>query len=250
MARIIFTTCGTSVLSSACWKLEKVSLKSLCSAEGADLRNKQAWNEAKILAFKDDHQSAQQLADTVDPELLKEENIGRIRDLPAEVASLMALNYLLKQRETPNPLQGADRIILLHSTDPTGKYCAEVVKRVLDTYLQENNAIVKPEAIGDVDPGDFRTSMGKMSEKCKAIIQGNPGYEFIFNLTGGYKAMGITVSALGTSLHGQANIRVCYLHETTDYSKISTGFFSRDGIEWIDWDMFRAYSRVGDVFES
>jgi hypothetical protein len=110
--------------------------------------------------------------------------------------------------------------------------------------------MVRLEAIGDVDTGDFRASMGTMAGRCKAIIQGNPGYEFIFNLTGGYKAMGITVSALGTSLHERANIRMCYLHETTDYSKISTGFFSRDGIEWIDWNMFRAYSRVGDIFES
>lgn len=240
MIRIIFTTCGTSVLSSACWKLEKnVNLKTLCGTKGAELRSRLAWNEAQILAFKTKHQSAQQLADTVDTNLLNEENIGRIRDLPAEVASLMALNYLLEHRKKSNPLQATDRIILLHSEDPLGRYCAEVVKYILDTYLQDNK-VAKLEAIGDINPDRFGTSMEALSDRCLGIIHecdnSDDNCQFIFNLTGGYKAMGITMSALGTALFNYET-KVYYLHETTDYRNISVGSFTHDGIQWKDLDI-------------
>jgi hypothetical protein len=245
MARIIFTTCGTSVLSSACWKFEKVELPSLCGATGAELREKQAFNERTIKAFIDEcehsnRNCAQQLANTIKCELLKEENIGGIRDLPAEVASLIALNYLLKQGTPPQPLRERDKVILLHSLDKVGKLCAEVVKYVLDIYLQGTGVAVKLEEVGDIDPDRIGPSMEQLSEKCGSIMDANPGSSFLFNLTAGYKAMGITLSSLATAyVSPPYNRRIIayYIHETSsNYQTISFGSFSPKGIEWIDGD--------------
>ncbi|MBS3920632.1 MAG: hypothetical protein KG012_17295 [Deltaproteobacteria bacterium] len=224
MAKIILTTCGTSLYNSSCWTwgdLNKILLSG--ASDRIELKKRQSKCENAIIDAKREDANGTTLAGTFDIESWK--NLPRLRDLPAELASLKAIKMYLKNTSINQPLGGHDKIILLHSESSNnvidGRFCAEVLKRVI-TYnnllspIPSNN--IETKEIQNLDPAD-REKFGEALKEVWRYTRNlkNGGNDIVLNLTGGYKALGILLGAFGRQFEG---IRMFYLHEEAGYDQI------------------------------
>jgi putative CRISPR-associated protein (TIGR02619 family) len=233
MPRTIITTCGTSLFKSCCWRygdlcdnslsemkdeLEKMAYELVCNS-----KLKQAFADKKEL-----HQDFEHFA--------WKENY--LRDLPAELASLRAIQLCLedieseqyqgeinklttstshprlRKLESEPPLGEDDKVILLHSDNEEGRYCAMILSKILKgNDLLQGVQICDNWEVKGLDPSDI-FQFGKALKNIwkEMLLKFDGCNEFIFNLTGGYKALSIL---FGAAAYHFSKVRVFYLHENT-----------------------------------
>jgi len=227
MPLTIITTCGTSVLAAGCWK----GLTTSYLGCGRDEQKKiQGDNEEKVRAFRSENLSPDLLAATFDHGIPLATAFGtgkpagpvlvdRLRDLPAEIATLAALAYDLGK----HGIARDDRLFLLHANNDEGDYCVCVLKKVLED--KASLKVVRLEPIEHLDPdgGMFSAGILQLRERCRAIVKERPEDSLYFNLTGGYKAMGIALGALCHEMveKEKRDVHAVYLHETATYRNLS-----------------------------
>lgn len=224
MNRTILTTCGTSLFQTSCWKYKGLNDKYPSQME--DKAEREAYErkcEAWLvrLARGEDEGDLPSSFDRT-----SWDNLSYLRDLPAELASLRVIkNYFEKHGE---PLGKGDKIILLHSDNDDGKYCAEMIHKVLTD--EESKLLHKVEIdeweVKGLDPTDFEEFGRALSDIWQESIQRFPrdkDTQYIFNLTGGYKGVAILLGAFA-ELKG-LDTRIFYLYEEANYEAISVMYF-------------------------
>ena len=212
MGRTIITTCGTSLLSSGCWTLPGIG--SLVGLNDDDRTVQEGINKGVIKNHMNDDSDGQTLARAFDREAWV--NLGRLLDLPAELASLRVYQEALARQRPSVTLGGEDKIFLLHSDNPEGEYCAKVLKIVLRGLF--TGVEISCDPIRNLDPVDFvffGEALSKIWRKyCETVNRENNNRNtLIFNLTGGYKAVGMVLTALCVA-NPAIPVTIIYLHET------------------------------------
>lgn len=223
MSRKILTTCGTSLLTSNCWKGISGG-PAVSQAKSSDKEEYQRGYREYARKKREEDPSGKSLADTFDVEAWKDTD--RIAQLPAELASLKAICEFYKKREEPLGTTG-DEIILLHSDNEEGEYCAEALKRVIEQGGLIPDVQINPWKIEGLDPSDgdkFGKALGNIwndySSKIKDEIK-ETNSQFILNLTGGYKGTTILLGAIVYKCNRDpVNLKIFYLHEKSDYKNI------------------------------
>lgn len=221
MPRVVFTTCGTSLYNSSCWSWNRLNEKPLSGfTDRRALRKRQIECEKAIIAAREKDSTGKELADTFDKSPW--DIPTRMRDLPAELASLKAIQAYFKNPRIDAPFSETDRIILLHSVSPAkeidGKFCADVLIKIIvnNDLLSPTNIDLKP--IANLDPADstlFGEALKEIWVFANSLRSG--GNSIILNLTGGYKALSILLGAFGRKSFGTP---MFYLHEETGYDQI------------------------------
>ncbi|AKB40298.1 MULTISPECIES: putative CRISPR-associated protein [Methanosarcina] len=254
MPRIIITTCGTSLFKSCCWKYGELCKDSL--SEMKDEQERMGYESVCNSKLKQALNDGIDLAKEFDPSAWED---LYLRDLPAELASLRAIQLCLegikskpplgeddkilnsnphpRLRKTENepPLGEDDKIVLLHSDNEEGRYCAMILSNILKDYdLLSDVQICEPWEVKGLDPSDLYQFEKALKHLWKDLISKFDGInEYIFNPTGGYKALSIL---FGAAAYHFSKVRVFYLHENTSYSEISEIWFDSIGepSEWLN----------------
>lgn len=219
MSRTILTTCGTSLFTSSCWGdpfyLNKEPLsKSDIYSDPQRYRKKQAQCEAITRIAQKNDPSGASLANSFDRASWDDLNL--LRDLPAELASLNAMKVYLESKN--KSLNVDDEIILLHSGNNDGIFCATTLEQIIKDKRLLNPASIKHKCFDNLDPAkrdEFGQGLSDIWNS--AQILNNSGNEVILNLTGGYKAVGIL---LGGFAGRKTGTNVFYLHEDAGYNQI------------------------------
>ncbi|MCC4766894.1 putative CRISPR-associated protein [Methanosarcina sp. DH1] len=254
MPRTIITTCGTSLFKSCCW-----SHGELCNDSLTEMKDEQERMEYELVcnsklkqAFVDKKELHKDFERFAWDELY-------LKDLPAELASLRAIQLCLedieskphlrvddkgsisslhtRRRKPENelPLGENDRIILLHSDNEEGRYCAMTISKILEDYdLLPRVQICDPWEVRGLDPNDLYQFEKALKNIWKDLVSKFDGSnEYIFNPTGGYKALSIL---FGAAAYHFSKVRVFYLHENTNYNEISEIWFNSTGdpSEWLN----------------
>lgn len=226
MKRIILTTCGTSLFESSCWKIDvsegkKLNSKSLSQMETDSKRRKYEVTCKTILTeiLKEGKE--------INPKDFDDSSWNKLkylRDLPAELASLRAIQVYFAG-ENHEPLGENDKVILLHSNNEEGMFCANTIEDVLtntgDYNLLPGVEIDKWEVEG-LDPTDFEgfgISLKDIWSKCIGRFEYEDGTEYIFNLTGGYKGVTIILGAFAYMMG--TNLQIFYIYKETNYESVS-----------------------------
>jgi len=222
MPRVIITTCGTSLLTSNCWK----DISKDPSILSPDLRNypqQRVELEIRYAAYTQPYFKSGDitgLAGQFDIDVWN--NTDFILKLPAELASLKAIIEFFARRNAP--LNNQDSIVLLHSDNAEGRFCAQVIKEVLSTEIKISAPVTLHKVTG-LDPSNvnqFNQALDSVwQDYINKQINAQNHNEYIFNLTGGYKATAMVLSALAYKMHCSAPVTIFYLHETTDYRNIA-----------------------------
>ncbi|OEU43543.1 hypothetical protein BGV40_03510 [Methanosarcina sp. Ant1] len=220
MPRTIITTCGTSLFKSCCWRYG-----GLCDNSFLGL-----GSEKERMDYESTCNSKLKEALEKDCDLSKEfepfswENLAYMKDLPAELASLKAIKIYYDNSQKGS-LGNGDKVILLHSDNKEGSFCANVIYNV----LKENNLLpgieIEKWPIIGLDPSDaerFGSALLEIWQKSITKFEENENEEYIFNLTGGYKGVGIL---LGAFAYINACAKIFYLYEETNYEKITVMSF-------------------------
>ncbi len=222
MGRIILTTCGTSLFTSNCWQNISGDLSIFKSAN----IDEKAENEKAYRKFTEGHKnrdsSGTSLAQNFDLNCWNDSS--KITWLTAELASLRAITNFFETIR--NPLNNGDKIVLLHSDNDEGRFCASVVERVLRDKIGIPCQVERDEIKGldPQDAGGFNQALGDIWNRYRNEI----GEKYIFNLTGGYKGTAIMLGGLAYKMRATAQITVFYLHETSDYKNIAVNGFRND----------------------
>lgn len=240
MARMILTTCGTSLYNASCWSWNDLNKKPLSGAsDRIELRKRQIMCEQAIIQAKEADITGKELASTFDKCSWNE--LSRLRDLPAELASLKSIKMYLENPQINNPLTNDDQIILIHpesnNSDIDGKFCADVLKNVI---TQENllspvpSGKIETKEIKNLDPADREKFGSALIEVWKYTERlQSEGNSIILNLTGGYKALAILLGAFGNKFEG---IPMFYLHEEAGYDQIFVMKFEDEKISFSYYD--------------
>lgn len=241
MVRMILTTCGTSLYNSSCWKWNELNLKPLSGAsDRIAFRKRQSECEQAIIEAKKRCITGEELANNFDIESWN--NLPRLRDLPAELASLKSIKMYYENPKINQPLTHDDQIVLLHpdsnNKDIDGKFCADVLKTVI---INKNllppvlPGSIKTIEIKKLDPANreqFGEALKEVWNYARGLHEG--GNSIILNLTGGYKGIGILLGAFGRQFQG---IPMFYLHEEAGYDQIFMMKFDDDKISFIYYDV-------------
>ncbi len=223
MARIIYTTCGTSLFTSNCWK-DISECPSIFESKSPEREDYERMFRDFTMKQKENDSSGASLADKFVLEVWNDPS--QITKLPAELASLKVISKFFENRNSP--LNKEDKIILIHSDNEDGKYCALVIERVLKDKIKISCQVERKE-IQSLDPSSaeqFNKALEKIWNFCQEMINSSPNDEYIFNLTGGYKGVAIILGGLAYKMHADANITIFYLHETTDFQEIAINGFN------------------------
>jgi len=219
VSRIILTTCGTSLYTSSCWKgLNDPPISTISLEDQKTIRKRQSKCEGLIMDAQKEDPTGETFAQSFDA--VSWNNLDRLRDLPAELASLRVILESLKSKN--EGLDQEDKIILLHSDNNNGRFCASVIKLVLEKQLQ--GVVIKPDKINGLDPVSAQQLVDALKTTWKTYYNmlSRNSDKFIFNLTGGYKATSLILAALSAlfalsadvSSSGVPDITITYLHES------------------------------------
>jgi len=224
MPRVIITTCGTSLLTSNCW-IGKSDTSSILSP---DLKNdpaKRAELEKSYTEYTQDflrNTNHEKLADKFDINVWR--NTNDILKLPAELASLRAMQLFLTHKEIT--LTDNDSLILLCSDTEEGKFCAEVLWYVLKKHtLLAPICIPKPRTIPKLDPArpnDFQQAVSELWSNPPIEIN-DENNKYYFNITGGYKVTGALLTGFAYFL-GFPRAYLFYLNEASYKEILVMGF--------------------------
>lgn len=163
---------------------------------------------------------------------------SQITKLTAELASLKAIIKFYDNRNAP--LNRDDKIILIHSGNVEGKFCAQVIQTILREKIEIDWSVERKEFEG-LDPQNaerFNRALMDIWTFCRNFIQDNREDTHLFNLTGGYKGTAIILGGLIYKEHTSSNIVMFYLHETSNYQNIAVNGY-------IDSDFATGYIEVG-----
>lgn len=211
MPRVILTTCGTSLFTSNCWREYNLSAEPALSKAATENKPKlEKRYRDYTIGHKEDDPNGHSLAKNFDRKNTWGE-LSQIAKLPAELASLRVIIEALSSKD--KKLNENDKIILLHSDNDDGRFCAKVLEQVLRQLLSDVQ--IELDEIRGLDPEDPKqllTAIKTIWTKYHGVVREN-GLEFIFNLTGGYKATSMILAAQAAILSEAANITVAYLHE-------------------------------------
>ena len=228
MVRTIITTCGTSLFTSSAWDdaacirrpalnaIENRTDRQLLEAENEDFTEQ--YRTAPLQLAKRFHRPCWE----------QTELIGK---MPAELASLRSLAYYYEQvMEPQSPLSGEDRLIFYHSDNDEGRFCAKCLEAIFEDFDLLPGVQLRFEPLVGLEPQNyekFGNALADLWKKGCDIIEDVPeGYRVILNLTGGYRAMGIVLSALG--VFSASPVTMLYLHESTKPGDIHVCYFDRD----------------------
>ncbi|MBM4289675.1 MAG: hypothetical protein FJ135_16305 [Deltaproteobacteria bacterium] len=145
-------------------------------------------------------------------------DINLIGKLSAELASLRALeHYYETELNPPQPLGQGDQAIFIHSNNEQGRFCANCIRVIFEKFELMPDVTLQFEEISDLDPQfpmEFQGALQTLWSFCLGISEEMPVNDrLIFNLTGGYKVMGLVLASLSTIAPVRPSI--IYLHETT-----------------------------------
>ena len=226
MSRIIYTTCGTSLFTSNCWRgiSDTDSIFKSQSPERED--HEKRYRDFTQKEMNNDA-TGRSLVDKFDKDVWEDDS--KITWLTAELASLKAILKFFKSKN--EPLDKSDEIILIHSDNYEGKFCAQVIDMILNEKINVGCPVERKEFKG-LDPQNadsFNKALKEIWEFCRNYIHNNSNDTHIFNLTGGYKGTAILLGGLVYKEHATSNIVIFYLHETTDYQNIAVnGYIDQD----------------------
>lgn len=203
MSRLIITTVGTSLITNECYP-------------------KEYENEIKAIKTRGEINNVSQIisktAENINSMIQIRESSGMFRDLPAEIASLLLF------KDSKDLGLNNDDVILLLSTDTSdGKFCADVIKGVIDKVKW--CTVRGPETIKglithyktityDKDEKNITTLFVEEGRKnLKVIIdkelKNNSYISKYFNITGGYKG----IIPFSTILAFENKMSLVYLYE-------------------------------------
>lgn len=233
--KIIFTTCGKSLLTnSSCWAI--AGIRRLSQAKDATDRDEaRALNEAIIKNYVPTdktklNEAADSLAGMFIDACWRNDDLV---DLPAELASLRAL----EKKVDPSGNNTVEKIVLIHSADGEGAFCAKVIGKILERMKNLTPALFVNKAINiesldiplldPMRPSQFNSGLKGIWSLCLGEVLKKEALEkeIIFNLTGGYKAMSITLAGLAATRQ-DLPITIAYLHETATLEGIHTAYFN------------------------
>lgn len=227
MSRTIITTCGTSLFQSSCWSYNDLNKKQLSTLDELDRREQEIICESNLKEARDrDNESV--VSGSFDPSswINSEYDSECLRDMPAELASLKAIQIYLNDKKFP--LGADDKVKLLHSNNKDGKFCAEI----LSTVLNNKAFNLLPEVsidtwqVNGLDPLEFPEFGIALQSIWRQIIENliDNDTKYIFNLTGGYKGVSILLGAIA---YYETQIPIFYLHEETNFKHISIMNFTK-----------------------
>ncbi len=233
MPRIILTTCGTSLLESSCWNADDEELKPISTMADSNRAEKERMSADWANWISNNRNSS--LAEKFNPACWNTNNM--LIDLPAELASLRALVEVLKKKEPSVTLGTGDKIVLLHSANEKGKFCAETMKSVFKNKL--NNALkdvlIDLKKFEGLDPKDATCMVKALREIWgiykKEILDKRDTTKYIFNLTGGYKATAMTLAGLSSLLSSTIKVPILYLHEDSSFDNLFVMRWEKGSIE-------------------
>lgn len=219
MKRVIITTCGTSLLHSSCWDIEPIKDKHFSQLKDDDERQKHELKCKTVLTAT--REAGVNISEKFNR--FSWNNINYLRDLPAELASIRAIQMYF-EGPTQRELGKEDEIILLHSDNTDGKFCGE---RLLE-ILNNKSRILLPEVqvkqwqVEGLDPRDsseFERALNKIWNESIKKFSRIDETQYIFNLTGGYKGVSIL---LGAFVYAKGlDAKIFYLYEETEYKHIA-----------------------------
>ena len=234
MALTIITTCGTSLLQSSCWREAPERLKSIAltpEGERDDMRVRwKNWITGTM-------ESAPEFAERFDKAAW--DKVGRLIDLPAELASLRALQLHFDKNK-----QRVDRIVLLHSTDRDAQFAYQVIRDVFGKEYDVGSA--KTKLFGDTRIDEFPCkdlNPQKAENFGRALTQiwkwvseekekANNDDCLILNVTGGFKAMAVVLGGYGYCRGPSLpRVHIVYLYEETSYNQLAFLSFLHDAPE-------------------
>lgn len=223
MPRTIITTCGTSLLKSCCWKYADLSERHLSQMKD---------EKEKIEYQLECNTILKEVAKKREPYFYKQfnrfswDNVSYIRDLPAELASLRAMQLYFEKIN--KPLEKDDKLILLSSDNDEGEFCSKIIHNILTNCGLLNEVTVellKIEGLDTRKSENFVSALQTIWVKIVRISDRN-NIEYIFNLTGGYKGVAIL---FGGAAYLLSKVNIFYLHEDTnlDFGDISIFHFDK-----------------------
>ena len=230
MRRIILTTCGTSLFRTSCWKLEtmdRMDRKKKLNEEHISKMDRAERGEYELVCrniLETARKKGEDISSSFDT--VSWENMTCLRYLPAELASLRAIQVYFKSRK--EPLGEGDKVILLHSDNDEGSYCAETIHKVLKKFDLLSGVEIDTWEVKGLDPrdfGEFGSALENIWSECIQRFPQEDSTEYIFNLTGGYKGTAILLGAFAY-LRG-LDTRIFYLHGETNYEQISIMGFDK-----------------------
>lgn len=103
-----------------------------------------------------------------------------------------------------------DRILLLHSTTPSGQECAEVLQLYFQSYLGQNHVDIEPIPEINYELDESGSALEKMAHLLRERIQQARTNGLVtLAATGGFKAQTMVMGLVGNAL----SVPVCYIHE-------------------------------------
>jgi len=217
MKRIIITTCGTSLLKSSCWDIGPIKDKHFSQMKDEDEKQKHEFNCRTVLNAA--RESGVNISEKFNR--FSWDNRKYLRDLPAELASLRAIQMYFEGPKMEK-LGSDDKIILLYSDNKDGKSCAELLHEI----MIENKLIPEVEIelwkITDLEPKNpkgFGNALKNIWNRCLLEFPIQNTTKYVFNLTAGYKGTAVMLGGFSYYIGRMANI--FYLHEETAYNYIS-----------------------------
>lgn len=141
---------------------------------------------------------------------------NKLIDLPAELTSLKGIKEFLKNGK--KPLNEKDKVILIHSDNTDGQFCAKILQELVSKLLNLQVERKKFQGLAPTNRNEFGRALQELWKYVDDLCENN---EIILNLTGGYKVLGILLGGLARQRTGT---NVFYLHEEAGYDQI---FFMR-----------------------
>lgn len=182
MARLILTTCGTSLLTNGVDNQLRTILSTYANAK----ENEISSGDLQKLRLHIDQRTTT---------ILNEPSKSNIKKMSAE------LNGLLTWQNNNPKLDNIPDIHILLATDTfLGNATAKIIKAFLENQketviLLDDNKDLKTSSLLE-----FRTALSELSKKLIEIITNykTEGYKIYFNLTGGFKSLNGFLQAVGT----------------------------------------------------
>jgi len=232
MSKIILTTCGTSLFTSSCWKIEQLNEQPL-SVINKDTEVQLQKAVCDSVIRNQINNGPEYLAKYFD--VTSWNDINRLRDLPAELASLKAILQLLINKN--KPLTEEDKIVLLSSATVNGIYCAKVTENVLKGLNNFPTKNIETIIEAKLDP-DLTGGFGEaINNLWKNYNKPKDDTYVYFNLTGGYKPVGYILTAVAYKLT-KTRSQIFYLNEDSSSDELLCfGFDNISDISLVLYDI-------------
>lgn len=154
-------------------------------------------------------------------------DLSRVGQLPAELASLRVIQRFCEVRETPEPFNKNDHVILVHADNPDAEYCATVILRTLKEHKLLGDVVIddpwKVEGLDPSQPQRFQKAVEGVWKDMGQRFPPEGKTKYYLNLTGGYKVI-ILLFACLAYVKGAADTSIFYLNEEAGSEVLVMGF--------------------------